>query len=212
MKKIIWIFLRAFRVSDILQLKLSRYLRDVGWFNSFYKRESLDRQNNPIPWLSYPFIAFLEPRLNKTMTVFEYGSGNSTLWFSQRVGKVVSLEHDKAWFDKLTGKMPENVSLVFKLLQKNGAYSGYIEETKEKYEVIIIDGRDRVNCVKKSINSLSDKGVLVFDNSNVDCYKEAILFLESNHFKKIDFYGMSPITTISTCTTIFYKVNNCLGI
>lgn len=212
MKKIIWIILRAFRVSDIIQLKLSSYLRDSGWFISYYKSESVDRHKKPIPWLSYPFIAFLEPRLDKSMSVFEYGSGNSTLWFSERVEKIVSLEHDKAWFEKLTGKMPANASLVFKELQTNGAYAGFIAETAEKYDIIIVDGRDRVNCVKKSISSLSEKGVLVFDNSNVECYQEAMQFLKDNGFRRIDFHGISPITTISTCTTVFYRENNCLGI
>ncbi len=212
MKKIFWIILRAFRVSDIIQLKLSSYLRDTGWFNSFYKNESVDRHNKPIPWLSYPFIAFVEPRLNKSMSVFEYGSGNSTAWFSERVGKIVSLEHDKAWFEKLNGKMPANARLVYKELQTNGEYAAYITETALNYDMIIVDGRDRVNCVKKSISSLSEKGVLVFDNSNVECYQEAILFLKDHNFRCIDFHGIGPIKTISTCTTVFYRENNCLGI
>ena len=212
MKKIIWTILRTFRVSDIIQLKLSSYLRDTGWFISYYKSESVDRWNKPIPWLSYPCIAFLEPRLSLSMSVFEYGSGNSTFWFSQRVGKIVSLEHDKEWFEKLKGKMPANARLIFKELQTNGEYAGYISETTEKYDIIVVDGRDRVNCVKKSVHSLSATGVLIFDNSNVDCYQEAMRFLKEMDFKRIDFYGIGPITTISTCTTVFYKINNCLGI
>ncbi|MEX0595958.1 MAG: FkbM family methyltransferase [Candidatus Paceibacterota bacterium] len=212
MKKIIWLILRTFRISDLIQLKLSSYLKDTGWFKSYYRNEAVDKFNNPIPWLTYPFITFVEPRLNQSMNVFEYGSGNSTFWFSLRVGKIVSLEHDKTWYNKLMNKMPANVDLVYKELNSNGEYAEFIKETGEKYDIVIVDGRDRVNCVKKSVGALSDRAVLVFDNSNVECYQEAMQFLKENNFKRIDFYGISPITTISTCTTVFYKENNCLGI
>lgn len=212
MKKIIWSVLDALRISDVIQLRLSSYLRDNGWYKSFYKKESVDRNNNPIPWCSYPFISFLEPRLNDTLRVFEFGSGNSTMWFSKLVNQVVSLEHDKGWYDKLQKNTPSNVRFVYKELSKNGEYANYINTTNEKYDLVLVDGRDRVNCVKNSIQSLSEYGVIVFDNSNVESYVEAMVFLKENGFKRIDFFGISPITTISTCTTIFYKSNNCLGI
>lgn len=31
--------------------------------------------------------------------VFEYGSGNSTLWWQAHAGEVVSVEHDRPWFE-----------------------------------------------------------------------------------------------------------------
>jgi len=212
MKKIIWYVLDTLRISDVIQLRMSSYLRDNGWFRSFYKKESVDKNNNPIPWCSYPFISFLEPRLKDTHSVFEFGSGNSTLWFSKRAKLVVSLEHDKEWYEKLQKNVPSNVQFVYKELSKNGEYANYINTTNLKFDLVLVDGRDRVNCAKNSINSLSESGVLVFDNSNVECYSEAMEFLKDKGFKRLDFYGISPITTISTCTTIFYKSNNCLEI
>ncbi|MCB8994775.1 MAG: FkbM family methyltransferase [Bacteroidales bacterium] len=212
MRKIAWFFLRILHISDIVHLKIAGYLKDSGWFKSFYKRESVDKNNNPIPWCTYPFIDFIGPRLTKKMRVFEYGSGNSTIWFSERVEAIVSLEHDKLWHDKLRGRMPENAHLVYKELHEDGEYSNYINEIAEKYDLVIVDGRDRVNCAKKSVNALREGGVLVFDNSDVDKYSEAMKFLKEKKFKRLDFYGIGPITTIRSCTSIFYKENNCLGI
>jgi len=212
MKKIFWFVLRTFRIADIIQLKLSSYLRDTGWYKSFYKGESVDRHNSPIPWLTYPFISFIEPRLNNTLKVFEFGSGNSTYWFSERVKDIISLEHDYKWYSRLKTRMPGNAELVYKELKENGEYANYINETGKKFDLVIIDGRDRVNCVKKSMTALSERAVVIFDNSNVECYQEAMQVLKNNNFKRIDFFGMSPIVTITSCTSVFYRENNCLGI
>jgi hypothetical protein len=212
MKKIIWFFLDTLRISDVIQLKMVSYLRDMGWFNSFFKKEAVDRNNQPIPWCTYPYISFIGPRLKNTFSVFEFGSGNSTKWLSKRVADITSIEHDKVWFDKLQNTMPSNVQLIYKELTPNGEYANYIKGTGKKYDIIVVDGRDRINCVKNSVDSLSDNGVLVLDNSNVPDYSEAIQFLMDNNFKRLDFHGMFPIITISGSTTIFYKANNCLGI
>jgi len=50
-----------------------------------------------IPWITFSAIRFLEKILNREMIVFEYGIGGSTIFFAQRVRKVVSIEHDDEW-------------------------------------------------------------------------------------------------------------------
>jgi FkbM family methyltransferase len=50
------------------------------------------------PWMVYPAIDFLESLLSKTSRVFEFGAGGSTLFFSGKVGELVSVEHDAEWF------------------------------------------------------------------------------------------------------------------
>ena len=42
----------------------------------------IDKNSNPLPWVTYGFIDFISERLNKSIDVFEYGSGNSTLWYA----------------------------------------------------------------------------------------------------------------------------------
>src|SRR5262245_48494149 len=68
-----------------------------GWNHSFRSAQAVDRQNNPIPWYTYAAIHFLEPRLQRQLRVFEYGCGNSTLWYSKRVSQVIAVEHDLQW-------------------------------------------------------------------------------------------------------------------
>jgi hypothetical protein len=64
------------------------------------------RYNNPLdhdqPWLVFSAIDFLQSLLNKEMTVWEYGSGSSTLFYAKRVKTVYSIENDKSWFEHIT--------------------------------------------------------------------------------------------------------------
>jgi hypothetical protein len=60
------------------------------------------------PWLSYPAIDFLNHHLKKEDLVFEYGAGGSTLFFLERVGQVVTVEHDSRWFKLLQDSIPVN--------------------------------------------------------------------------------------------------------
>lgn len=211
MKKLFWKILNGFKLGGPIQLYLNSQLKEDGWFNTFYKKESVDKNNNPIPWYSYSFIKFLEPRLKKEFSVFEYGSGNSTLWFSKRVKTVKAVEHDKNWYEKVKANLPANAEIVYREREDN-YYAKEVSASENKYEIIIIDGVARNNCVYESVNSLSQNGVIIFDNSEREDYKSSIEFLFSQGFKKIDFWGMCPVTPINTCTSVFYKDGNCLGI
>lgn len=50
-----------------------------------------------VPWVSYPARRWLERHLRADWDLFEFGAGGSTLFFSERVKSVVSVEHDEAW-------------------------------------------------------------------------------------------------------------------
>jgi hypothetical protein len=51
-----------------------------------------------LPWISLKAIRFLDKFLTKEMTVLEYGSGGSTIFFAQRCKRVISVEDDPAWY------------------------------------------------------------------------------------------------------------------
>lgn len=70
---------------------LGRSIRDqILHFGS----SPLDRR---IPWISYSAIDLLEDYLTPGMTVYEFGSGGSTLWLAERVKRVVSIEERDNW-------------------------------------------------------------------------------------------------------------------
>lgn len=200
------------RLIKLLSFNHKGYLKEIGWFKSFDSRSAVDLEGNPIPWVNYSFIDFIKHRLKKQHTIFEFGSGNSTIFYAQKVGKVVSVEHDKQWYDKIVGAKPENVELIYCELVRDGDYCRMPIKLKKTFDIIIVDGRDRVNCCKQAINAVSENGVIVLDDSEREFYKPGVDFLLDNGFKELTFTGITPGLFYRKATSVFYRADNCLGI
>src|SRR5262245_35910487 len=98
-------------------------LHDDGWFRSAREGRAVDAEGRPIPWITYPAIELLRARVRPDMSVFEYGCGASTRWWAERVREVVSVEHDRAWFEQTRLGLPANVELLHVELRYGGDYA-----------------------------------------------------------------------------------------
>lgn len=204
--------LNPVKVKQLLSFGIKGYLAEIGWFKAYETKMSVDEEGNPIPWVTYSFIDFIKSRIHKNHSIFEFGLGNSTLFYASKAKKVVSVEHNKIWFDKISASKPVNAEMIFCEVTVNGAYCRTPQTLSEKFNIIIVDGRDRINCCKNCLDALEEDGVIILDNTEREHYAEAFSFLESNGFRNISFTGISPGYFIKNSTTIFYKTNNCLGI
>jgi hypothetical protein len=200
------------RLSALLSYGHKGYLSQIGWFNAFDQQQAIDKNGNPIPWVTYSFIDFIRPRLNKSLSMFEYGSGNSTLFYATFLKRVVSVEHDQKWFNKIVGSKAPNAEMIYTNLVRNGEYAQKAKLLGEQFDIIVVDGRDRVNCCKYGVDALSDRGVIVLDDSERKVYDEARTFLTEKGFKELYLSGISPGLFYYKATSIFYKNENCLGI
>ncbi|HEY0897159.1 MAG TPA: FkbM family methyltransferase [Sphingobacteriaceae bacterium] len=200
------------RVKALLSFGVKGYLADIGWFKAFDTKSAIDEKGNPIPWVTYSFIDFIGGRISKDHAVFEYGSGNSTWFYAKHAGKVVSVEHDKGWFNKIQSSKPDNSHMILCELQPDGDYSRMPVLSSQKFNIIIVDGRDRVNCCINCLPALADDGVIVLDDSEREQYQAAISFLIAQGFRHIPFSGISPGLFYRKSTSVFYKPNNCLGV
>ena len=200
------------RLKSLLSFNQKGYLCDIGWFKAFDTKSPVDGEGNPIPWVTYSFIDFIKNRIKKQHTVFEFGSGNSTFFYAKSAGIVVSVEHDKEWFDKIVKDKPENSEMIYCELVRGGDYCHMPVKLEEKFDVIIVDGRDRVNCCKQAVEALTDEGVVVLDDSEREYYREGIDFLLKKGFKQLSFSGISPGLFYNKATSVFYRADNCLGI
>ena len=163
------------------------YLYDKGWFKSREKKLPIDKDGNPIPWLTYSFMDFITARLKKSFSLFEYGCGNSTLFFARHVKKITSVEHNKKWFEQIEPKSPNNSELHFRTAEN---YVDSIADFEKEYDLILIDGILRNKCITKCVSFLKEDGVIILDNSNrTEKYLEGTDFLAINGFKRIDFLG-----------------------
>jgi hypothetical protein len=187
------------------------FLNETGWLLSNKNKKICDKNGHPLPWLTYSFIYFIQNRINNKMDVFEFGCGSSTLYWGERVKSVTSVEHDYDWFFKTEKIMPNNCKL-FHRQRDNDEYSNFISELNSEYDMIIIDGRDRVKSCLNSIPYLKKNGVIIFDNFERVKYHTVIKELTEKGYRQLDFWGIQPISHSHSCTTIFYKTENCLGI
>lgn len=189
------------------------HLKAKGWFESRFLHQPVDNKSLPLPWFTYSSIHFIEQKLAiKPMTVFEFGSGNSTLWLSSKVKNIVSIENNEDFYNKMRIEIDLKDNVLYSLNELNNNYSSKILEYENEFDIVVIDGRERVKCTKNSINALRANGVIIFDNSDRVEYEEAYKYLAKLQFKKIDFKGIGPIGHSEWQTTVYYRDENCFNI
>lgn len=184
--------------------------RKRGWSNTAVTGRPLGAEGDPVPWYTYPCVNFLSTRINRQMRVFEYGSGNSTLWWAERVLHVTSCEHDKAFAAEISKKAPSNVQYLFRQIDQG--YENTPIQLSEKFHIIVIDGAVRDRCALVAQNALTNDGVIIYDNSDSRKYRAGCDILVGQGFRRIDFWGFGPIWSREWATGIFYRQVNCLGI
>jgi predicted O-methyltransferase YrrM len=168
-------------------------------------------RGEPIPWITYPSIQFIEPRLRPEMSVFEYGSGFSTQWWAKRVQRVVSCEHDREWYERTRAGVPGNVQMIHASREQH-EYSNQILKYSNEFDVIVIDGRDRVLCAQNSVAALKPTGVILWDNAERAEYQPGCQSLLQQGFRRVDFWGLSPMVIWENMTSLFYRDGNCMGL
>ena len=200
------------RTFNQLVINPESYLHTTGWLRSLQGDKPVDCEGFEIPWMNYAVIRFLQERLKKDFHLFEFGSGYSTSFYARWVQSVTSVEHDELWFQFVKKRVPENVELIYKQLDIDGEYCRTIGLSGRKYEVVVVDGKDRLNCIKQSLEALSNRGVILVDDSHRKDYAEGLNYLKDRGFRAIPFEGLKPTSNKVAKTTIFYHHDNCFEI
>ena len=184
-------------------------LADLGWVESMNLGQPVDRKGNPLPWITYPAIHILAQRVPKDARVFEYGAGFSTLWWAARVLSVNSCEHDDSWAARVKSKSPSNAELMVRPL--GAEYVGAIR-SQGRFDIVVIDGRMRSECALESVDALTDRGIIVWDDTDRQRYKPTLERLTKERFSRLDLSGLAPASEFLSQTSILYRQGNCLGL
>jgi hypothetical protein len=165
----------------------------LDFWNSF--KSSIFSELKPMPWMNYEAICRIQDFVKPGHEVFEYGSGSSTRYWISKGCNVISVEHDKNFFQKmqdvLNGKCdykliePEpdpTISLKSCNIPEDYKSSDFDNHNFESYtkaidiypdnyfDLIVIDGRSRTSCIKHAISKIKRDGIIVLDNSDRDYY------------------------------------------
>jgi hypothetical protein len=188
------------------------YLQSTGWIRSLQAGIPVSASGEPVPWMNYAVVDLLASRIPADAVMFEYGSGYSTLFWARRAARVIAVEYDQAWYEKVRELLPANAELRFCPADRDRDYCRQIGLAGIPVDIVVVDGRDRVNCVRQSLPYLSSRGIVVLDDSDRKRYGEAFTVLAGSGFSHLSLRGMKPTHFEASQTTIFYRAGNCLAV
>lgn len=199
-----WLVLAAnWPLASRLLVPGTNFFLESGWLESLRQAKPVDRSGAPIPWYTYPAIEFIEPRLRSGFRVFEYGSGWSTSWWSERVAEVFSVEHGAAWAALVEPRLQKNARVV--LRTEPDRYVGEIDACGGEFDVVIVDGEHRNQCARAAAARIKGSGAIVFDNSDRLSFADGVRYLSDAGWLRVDFFGLIPCYAYKNCTSIFFR-------
>lgn len=135
-----------------------------------------ERANPEAPWLTANMIEFLDGWLGPGDMGLEFGSGRSTVWFANRVGRLTSVEHNAEWYENvraMLGARGLSERVDYRLCEdgvRETADTSYVAVTEEfgpnSLDFVLVDGRCRDHCASACMGKLKPGGILVIDNIN----------------------------------------------
>jgi hypothetical protein len=192
-------------VGNVLRMKtlrrIVRYIRGhpiqfcdiILWAASQFRRTTpLDDKK---PWVTFRAFRWLDEFLKPTSVVFEWGSGGSTLFFSQRVRQLVSVEHDRGWFDRVAAmlngtaatncdyRLREPVSIVSGVPGQQGACIEPYRSSQTGYESM--DFKGYVTVVDSFPDEYFDL-VFIDGRARTSCIRHALRKVRRNGALMLD--------------------------
>lgn len=122
-----------------------------------------------VPMISYRARHAIDQFLTTETQMIEFGSGNSTPWFAERVGKLISIEDQQSWFEHTNSLLKKrqltNVQYEFR---PDNSYTDLSAIEDNSLDFALIDGTDREGCIFSIASKLKAGGMVYLDNSDKD--------------------------------------------
>lgn len=183
--------LQSYLVFPLLLLRRPGQTRYVPrWFASL-----LPEPLRPtVPWLTFAAIDELAQLDLRGACVFEYGSGDSTLYWLRRGARVTTIEHDPAWYARVRRRLPSGAAIDYRLVPPEPAppadpadptayasagmpghrFKRYVEQIDAQpahsLDLVLIDGRSRPACLLHAAPKVRPGGLLILDNADRPYY------------------------------------------
>ncbi len=130
----------------------------------------------------HSFVPVLEKWVKnlRPRRVWEWGPGRSTHVILNGLAedaKLISIEHDEKWLAKIRDEIGDDFRWSYDQLSVTRRVSSYahrILQEKEKYDLIFIDGRRRVECVVAALQAVHPQGVIILHDASRRAYTDLI--------------------------------------
>ena len=173
--------------------------------------------NSNIPYMNNDEIIDLVTYINRDTEMLEIGGGNSTIFLSKIVKKLVTIEHDENWSKTIKSEMEKsnfNSNWELHVVKpswkqshpfspaEEGQFLNYtnfiLSLPNEQFDVILVDGRDRVKCAENSILKLKKNGILlIHDFWNREKYHSILNLEELELIKDTNSYIIPSSNTLA---------------
>jgi hypothetical protein len=168
------------------------------------------------PWWPYDAVDWVGARLPNGARVFEYGGGGSTLWLEDLGCKVTVAEHDENWYRQLSSQFVPDAKILFRPPGTSGiitseAASGFFDaytaaiddELDNSFDLVIVDGRARVECVRRAMPKVKYGGLLILDDTDRLRYQPAVKLL--GEWQRHIFTGLKPGQRFPAQTSVWRR-------
>ena len=137
-----------------------------------------ERRHPDLPWLTREAVDFLASWLQPSDHGLEWGSGRSTVWLAQRVSRLVSIEHNEAWYDRVKVMLAaRNLANVdYRLHVANPQVDSasmdhpYVVAGSKFLsggaDFVLVDGAFRDYCAAIALSRVKPGGIIIVDNAN----------------------------------------------
>ena len=121
-----------------------------------------DKCGISLPYYTKPFLDVLDNWDLSDSVVFEYGGGDSSIYYGKHAKAVYGVDDSIEYVNCIRGYALNNVFIKYR-----SALDEYINSINEQpflFDIVIVDGAYRDECIKASINKIKKGGILIVDN------------------------------------------------
>lgn len=186
-----------------------------------------------LPWWTYRAVDRVDGILQAhggRAQVFEFGAGASTVWLARRAESVVSVEHHPVWADRVRSLIDaaglDNVEVVvpevparepaevpsFAPSGRGLDFRSYVDTLADRpgpYDLVAVDGRARLACLRAAVNHVSDNGVLLLDDAQRLRYQPGLSEASDAGWVVHRNQGASPCEPLRRETAVLSRMRSC---
>ena len=178
------------RESSNLPSLVRTILSQISQDFSLRFRKNILRQDPFLPWMKPREIEVFQDLFQRFQPrrILEWGAGYGTLFFSRICPPFevwLSIEHHQPWFEKIgalntdsrveiVNVKPNDPILTDRFQDGNYRnFKDYIEfpANLDPFDLIIVDGRARMECLKRCRDFLNGRGVVILHDANRRHYR-----------------------------------------